>query len=96
MSSSIAVVATISIHPGYRQKALAALHTAVLAVLLEPGCEQYVLHENTEVPDQMVMIERWSSIADLDNHSRGAALLALAAALDGCADLEIKKLHPVI
>lgn len=95
MTQAIAVVATITAHPGHREAVIAALKTAVTAVRLEPGCEQYVLHQDPQQPDRLVMIERWSSVADLDAHDKGAALAALGRALDGCADLEISKLTPL-
>jgi quinol monooxygenase YgiN len=95
MTQPIAVVATITAHAGHRQAVIDALRTAVAAVRLEPGCEQYVLHEDMDEPNRLIMIERWSSMADLEAHGRGAALATLGVALKDRADLQISKLIPV-
>ncbi|EJL94377.1 hypothetical protein PMI16_00148 [Herbaspirillum sp. CF444] len=95
MTQPIAVVATITAHPGHRQAVIDALRTAVAAVRLEPGCEQYVLHEDVDQPNRLIMIERWSSMADLEAHEQGAALETLGRALKDRADLQVSKLIPV-
>ena len=95
MTQPIAVVATITAHPGQRHAVIDALRTAVTAVRLEPGCEQYVLHEDIDQPNRLIMIERWSSAAALDAHGRGAALATLGQALKDRADLEVIKLIAV-
>lgn len=95
MTQAVAVVATITARAGHREAVIAALKTAVTAVRLEPGCEQYVLHQDPQQPDSLVMIERWTSAAALDQHNQGAALQALVRALDGCADIQISKLTPL-
>jgi quinol monooxygenase YgiN len=35
----------------------------------EPGCEQYDLFQNTENPDQLLLVERWTDQASLDAHA---------------------------
>jgi quinol monooxygenase YgiN len=95
MTQPIAVVATITAHPGHRHAVVDALRTAVAAVRLEQGCELYVLHEDMDEPNRLVMIERWSSMADLEAHGRGAALATLGGALKDRADLHVSKLIPV-
>ena len=47
-------------------KARAARHAEVRA---EPGCEQFDLYQNTEDPDQLLLVERWTDQASLDAHS---------------------------
>lgn len=35
----------------------------------EPGCEQFDLFQNTENPDQLLLVERWTDQASLDAHA---------------------------
>ena len=35
----------------------------------EPGCEQYDLFQNTENPDQLLLVERWTDEASLAAHA---------------------------
>ncbi len=37
-------------------------------VRFEPGCEQYELYQSTERPNQLVLLEKWSDDAVLQNH----------------------------
>lgn len=95
LNQEIAVVAVITANEGQHDRVLAALQTAIIAVRLEPGCEQYVLHQDLQSPNRLIMIERWRSAADLDAHANGAALQALAGELKGRAKLEVSRLIPL-
>ena len=35
----------------------------------EAGCEQFDLFQNTENPDQLLLVERWTDQASLDAHA---------------------------
>jgi len=35
----------------------------------EPGCEQFDLFQNSEEPDQLLLVERWTDQASLDAHA---------------------------
>jgi quinol monooxygenase YgiN len=35
----------------------------------EPGCEQFDLFQNTEDPDKLLLVERWTDEASLAAHS---------------------------
>jgi quinol monooxygenase YgiN len=35
----------------------------------EPGCEQFDLFQNTENPDQLLLVERWTDEASLAAHA---------------------------
>ncbi|PZP27913.1 MAG: antibiotic biosynthesis monooxygenase [Roseateles depolymerans] len=94
-SSPVAVVATLTVLPGQRDAVLAALREAVVAVRGEPGCESYVLHEDSARPERLVMIERWSSAAALEQHAQAPAFTALAARLQGRAELQVLTLKPL-
>ncbi|WP_306908821.1 putative quinol monooxygenase [Arthrobacter sp. B3I9] len=56
-----------------------ALEIAIDDVVREPGCLRYELTEATE--ERLVLTEQWASQADLDKHSRGAALQDLNESL---------------
>lgn len=94
-STPVAVVATIDVLAGQRDAVLVALREAVAIVRGEPGCESYVLHEDPATPQRLVMIERWSSMADLERHAQAPAFLRLAAQLHGRAELQVQTLKPL-
>jgi quinol monooxygenase YgiN len=56
-----------------------ALEIAIDDVVRERGCLRYELTEATE--DRLVLTEQWASQADLDKHSKGAALQDLNESL---------------
>lgn len=67
--------------PETRAAVLAALEAAIPRVHDEPGCELYAIHD---APDgSIVMIEKWSSAAELDAHESSPAVVDLVDALDG-------------
>ena len=35
----------------------------------EPGCEQFDLFQNTQNPDQLLLVERWTDEASLEAHA---------------------------
>ena len=35
----------------------------------EPGCEQFDLFQNTENPDKLLLVERWTDQSSLDAHA---------------------------
>lgn len=67
--------------PGAHDQVLAALEPAIAAVHDEDGCELYAIHD---APDgSIVMLEKWTSAAELDAHGQGEPVATLNAALDG-------------
>ncbi|WP_312692435.1 antibiotic biosynthesis monooxygenase family protein [Kosakonia sp.] len=92
MHNAITIVATITAHPGAREKVLQALKTVERDVQGEPGCEQYQLHLNCDNDHQFVMIERWASTSMLENHAQAAPFKELVRALEGIADLQVTSL----
>ena len=77
---SVVVTAVITPAPGRLEEALAVYGRFVDAVHAEPGCELYALHSSGE---QIVIIEKWASRADLDAHAKGPVLAELGPALEG-------------
>ncbi|QHM75050.1 hypothetical protein C7M52_00997 [Mixta theicola] len=92
MSEAITIVATIIAKSGEADTVEQALRNAVRDVQGEPGCEQYTLHKDLDKPGQFVMVERWGSEAQLQQHSAAPAFLRLVEEIKGRADLEVTKL----
>lgn len=68
---SVTVVALLHPHPGKASGVLASFAQVSPLVHEEPGCELYAAHTDG---DLVIMVERWTTRADLDAHSGGAAL----------------------
>ena len=70
--------------PGQHERVVEALRPAIAAVHEEPGCELYAIHD---APDgTIVMIEKWTSTPELDDHGGGEAVLGGAAGVPGRGD----------
>ena len=95
MSTPVVVTAYFRPAPGKHDQVVEALLPAIAAVHEEPGCELYAIHD---APDgTIVMIEKWTSVRDLDDHGAGAAVQALNASLEGllASPNEVTKLTPL-
>lgn len=97
MNSSDPVVVTAHFRPKpeHRVAVVDALRIAIPRVHDEPGCELYAI---TDAPDgSIVMIEKWSTVAELDTHGSSPSVVDLVAALDGLleAPVEVTRLVPV-
>jgi quinol monooxygenase YgiN len=92
-----AVVVTAYFHPapGQHDQVVEALRPAIAAVHSESGCELYAIHD---APDgTIVMIEKWTSVGELDEHGSGGAVRALNASLEGllASPTEVTRLVPL-
>lgn len=77
------VVVTAYFEPvaGKRDALVAVLGDIIPRVHEEQGCELYAIHD---APDgSIVMIEKWTTAADLDAHAAGDVVADLGPALDG-------------
>jgi quinol monooxygenase YgiN len=91
------VVVTAYFHPvpGQHDQVVEALRPAIAAVHSESGCELYAIHD---APDgTIVMIEKWTSVGELDEHGNGEAVRALNASLEGllASPTEVTRLAPL-
>jgi quinol monooxygenase YgiN len=84
----ISVVAVFTAVPGAKDALRDALVEAIPAVHDEPGCELYAIHDAPG--DEIWMIEKWSSVAELDAHSDGAAVGRLNELVDGLTGVPTK------
>ena len=85
---SIAVVAIFTAAPGAKDALRDALVQAIPAVHEEPGCELYAIHDAPG--DEIWMIEKWSSVAELDAHGQGAPVARLGELTQGLTAVPTK------
>jgi quinol monooxygenase YgiN len=71
---SVTVVALLTAKPGLAGRVLDSFRVVSPLVHHERGCELYAAHTDGSV---VIMIERWTSRADLDAHAAGAPLAQL-------------------
>ena len=81
----IHVIATIELNPGTRDAFLAEFHGLVPLVHAEDGCIEYgptvdvasgAAAQPPVRPDVVVVVEKWSSLAALDAHSKAPQMNA--------------------
>ncbi|HJV13986.1 MAG TPA: putative quinol monooxygenase [Propionibacteriaceae bacterium] len=95
MPTPVVVTAYFRPATGKHDQVVKALQPAISAVHEEPGCELYAIHD---APDgTIVMIEKWSSVDELDDHGAGEAVQALNASLEGllASPVEVTRLVPI-
>lgn len=73
---AVTVVAVLTARPGLGADVIDAFREVSPLVHAEQGCELYAAHLEQE-GDAVVMVERWTTRADLDAHAGGAALRRL-------------------
>ncbi len=70
------VVAVLTAQPGRAPELIEAFREVSPLVHAERGCELYAAHVSDDA-DAVVMVERWTTRADLDAHAAGAPLVRL-------------------
>ena len=81
MLNPIIVTVTFNAAAGKRDEMIEALKRGIEEVHTEAGCELYAIHSAED--HSIVMLEKWSSVADLDAHAAGDAVKRLDASLVG-------------
>lgn len=66
--SEIVVVVVAQAKPGQGEAGLAAFAEVAVPTHAEEGCIAYAVHRSTSDPDQIVLVERWTSRQALDEH----------------------------
>ncbi|HEY3557314.1 MAG TPA: antibiotic biosynthesis monooxygenase family protein [Kribbella sp.] len=61
-------VITIQVAPGRAADFGTAFRAVQQTVLAERGCEQYELFQSLDDPDRMLLLERWTTQALLEQH----------------------------
>jgi quinol monooxygenase YgiN len=65
---ALRLIVTFKAQPGKGQDFADAFGPLAQITHAEKGCEQYQLFRATDDPDAIVLLERWTSQADLDAH----------------------------
>ena len=68
LAPEVVVVASFLVHAGREEEAIAAFAPTIEQTHEESGCLSYALHRDASTPNRLVLVERWSSQADLDSH----------------------------
>ena len=95
--SEVVVVARARAREGKQQEMEQALREAMAPTHEEAGCFRYALHRGIEDDRTFVMIERWRSKEELDQHLATAHIQKLFAALGSVVEAqpEILVLSPI-
>ena len=65
---AIRIMVSMRAKPGKGTELAKARAPRAAEVRKEAGCEQFDLFQNTEDPDHLVLLERWTDQASLDAH----------------------------
>lgn len=68
MTEDVHVVATFKARPGKVEALQELLQGLIEPTRAEPGCLEYVLWQERDDPSRFILIERWRSQKDLDEH----------------------------
>jgi quinol monooxygenase YgiN len=93
-SETVVVTAVFTPVEGRLDELRQALVDSIPAVHAEAGCELYAIHDGA---DGLVhMIEKWTTVADLDAHGDGQAVAALGRATAGSsAGVVVTRMTPI-
>ncbi|MFD0790241.1 putative quinol monooxygenase [Microbacterium insulae] len=72
----MSVIAVLTAKPGMGPRVIDAFRVVSPLVHQERGCELYAAHLEQD-GDVVIMVERWTTRADLDAHAAGVALRRL-------------------
>jgi len=65
---AIRIYVTMQALPGKGPELVKLRASRHAEVRKDPGCEQFDLFQNTEDPDQLLLVERWTDEASLQAH----------------------------
>lgn len=68
MSHTVTVVALVKVKPGSEDAVFAIFTPVIEQTHQEEGCVKYALQRSNTDPQQFVLVEKWASQADLDEH----------------------------
>jgi quinol monooxygenase YgiN len=80
-TAEVVVVATVDVKPESADAAQAAMTTAIAATHTEPGSIAYALHRDLKDPNRFVIVEKWTTLAALEEHAQTPHLKQLFADL---------------
>jgi quinol monooxygenase YgiN len=65
---AVRLIVTFTAKAGKGAEMAAAFAPAAAIVHKEKGCEQYEMFQSAANPDKLVLLERWTTVDDLDVH----------------------------
>jgi quinol monooxygenase YgiN len=83
----LVIVASVTIHDGYKDELLKAFQDVIAATRQEEGCISYNVYEDVSNPSTLTFIEYWASQSAIDRHNQTAHLQGFVKALEGKAHL---------
>ncbi|MGA1835662.1 antibiotic biosynthesis monooxygenase [Herbiconiux sp. 11R-BC] len=95
MSDPVVVTVTFRPAAGAHDAVVAALSAGIARIHEEDGCELYAIHD---APDgTIVMLEKWTTAAELDAHAAGERVATMDASLVGmlASPPEVTRLAPI-
>ncbi len=84
----ITVIARSKAKKGCEKKLEAAIRAVVKPTHEEPGCLKYVLHRSVQDPQSFVVVERWKSQEDLNQHLQTPYILDLFKKLESLVETQ--------
>ena len=94
MSGPIVVLAVFEPVEGMVDALREALVASIPAVHAEQGCELYAIHDGAD--GVIYMIEKWTTVEDLDRHGTGEAVGALQeATAESCVNVEVTRMTAI-
>lgn len=67
---SLRLIVTFTAEPGKGAELAQVYKARCLEAAAEPGCEQYEIFQSALDPDKLVLLERWTDQAALDQHAK--------------------------
>jgi quinol monooxygenase YgiN len=80
-TTDLVVVATARSKPGKEAELLGALLDVATPTRAQPGCVSFALYRSKQDTSVVTALERWASVADHENHHKGAHVAKLIAAM---------------
>jgi len=74
---TVVVTAVFYPKPGMKDELAQAMQRGIAAVHEEAGCELYAIHDAAD--DTITMLEKWTTVEELDAHGAGQAVATLNA-----------------
>jgi quinol monooxygenase YgiN len=93
--ATVIQLVTVSIEPEQRDRWLELVRLDAAQTRTEDGCVSYQITENTETPNQFVIVERWASLKAKYGHFRtpefGRLMGALGDVIAGPPEVSINE-----
>ncbi len=80
MTNALVVVATIKVKTGHLEQVKSEAQQLINLTRIEPGCIEYVLHQDNQDPFVLVFVERWESKDALESHIASEHFQAFSSA----------------